>query len=81
MQEIVAQYDLPNVKGHSLCIGGTLHYLLLGTPFEVVKTMGRWLGKSFTHYLWKHTVILAPYLHNRPDLIDKLTHLTLPPVH
>ncbi|KAG6326644.1 hypothetical protein ID866_12444 [Astraeus odoratus] len=43
--------------------------------------MGRWLGKSFTHYLWKHAVILAPYLHNRPDLIDKLTHLTLPPVH
>ncbi|KAG6330444.1 hypothetical protein ID866_8645 [Astraeus odoratus] len=59
MQEIVAQYDLPNIKGHSLHIGGTLHYLLLGTPFEVVKTMGRWSGKSFMHYLQKHVRIPA----------------------
>ncbi|KAG6329969.1 hypothetical protein ID866_9120 [Astraeus odoratus] len=48
IHEIVTQYDLPNIKGHSLRIGGTLHYLLLGTPFDVVKTMGRWSGDSFT---------------------------------
>ncbi|KAG6326030.1 hypothetical protein ID866_13059 [Astraeus odoratus] len=43
--------------------------------------MGWWLGESFTLHLCKHAVILAPYLHDRPDLVDKLTHLALPPVH
>ncbi|KAG6335621.1 hypothetical protein ID866_3478 [Astraeus odoratus] len=42
--------------------------------------MDRWSGESFTHYLQKHTVILAPYLHDRSDLINKLTHLALPPI-
>ncbi|KAI6021192.1 hypothetical protein EDC04DRAFT_2575643 [Pisolithus marmoratus] len=41
----------PNLKGHSLCIGGMLHYLLNNIPFDVVKTMGRWSGESFTLYL------------------------------
>ncbi|KAI6039392.1 hypothetical protein EDC04DRAFT_2568458 [Pisolithus marmoratus] len=43
--------NLPNLKGHSLCIGGMLHYLLNNIPFNVVKTMGRWSGESFTLYL------------------------------
>ncbi|KAG6326727.1 hypothetical protein ID866_12362 [Astraeus odoratus] len=81
IQAVVVCHDLPNIKGHSFCIGGTLHYLLLGTPFDMVKTMGHWSGESFTLYLHRHAVILAPYLHNRPDLGDKLTHLALPPVH
>ncbi|KAG6326904.1 hypothetical protein ID866_12185, partial [Astraeus odoratus] len=62
IQEVVMHHDLPNIKGHSFCIGGTLHYLLLGTPFSVVKMMGWWSGESFTLYLHKHIVILAPYL-------------------
>ena len=51
IHSIVTQYDLPILKGHSLRIGGTLHYLLIGTPFDVIKTMGRWAGDSFTRYL------------------------------
>ncbi|KAG6331237.1 hypothetical protein ID866_7851 [Astraeus odoratus] len=54
-------HDLPNIKGHSFHIGGTLHYLLLGTPFEVIKTMGQWSGESFTLYLCKHAVIHFGY--------------------
>ncbi|KAG6327954.1 hypothetical protein ID866_11135 [Astraeus odoratus] len=80
IHEIVTQYDLPNIKGHSLHIGGTLHYLLLGTPFDIVKTMGHWSGDSFTCYLHKHTILLMPYLHERPDLVNKLVQLALPPV-
>jgi hypothetical protein len=46
--DIVQRHELPNLKGHSLHSGGTLHYLLQGIPFDVVKTMGRWSGNSFT---------------------------------
>jgi hypothetical protein len=80
IHEIVTQYSLPVLKGHSLRIGGTLHYLLLGTPFDIVKTMGRWSGDSFTKYLRKHAIILAPYLQERPEMIEKLTAYAMPPV-
>jgi hypothetical protein len=60
IKELIKQFELPNLKGHSLRIGGTLHYLLQGTPFDVVKTMGRWSGESFTLYLRHHALILAP---------------------
>ncbi|KAH7920748.1 hypothetical protein BV22DRAFT_966449, partial [Leucogyrophana mollusca] len=58
--------DLPDLKGHSLCIGGTLEYLLRGIPFDVVKTMGRWSSEAFTLYLRHHAQILAPYLQASP---------------
>ncbi|KAI6020367.1 hypothetical protein PISMIDRAFT_12425 [Pisolithus microcarpus 441] len=51
ISSLVATHNLPNFKGHSLRIGGTLHYLLCGTPFNIVKTIGRWAGDSFTIYL------------------------------
>ncbi|KAI6094263.1 hypothetical protein EDD16DRAFT_1450610, partial [Pisolithus croceorrhizus] len=63
---LTAAHNLPNLKGHSLRIGGTLHYLLRGIPFDVVKTMGRWAGDSFTIYLRHHAMILAPYLNDTP---------------
>ncbi|KAI6011945.1 hypothetical protein PISMIDRAFT_118517 [Pisolithus microcarpus 441] len=56
----MAVHSLPNFKGHSLQIRGTLHYLLWGTPFNVVNIMGRWAGDSFTIYLCQHMMILAP---------------------
>ncbi|KAG6329808.1 hypothetical protein ID866_9281 [Astraeus odoratus] len=80
IHEIVTQYNLPNIKGHSLHIRGTLHYLVLGTPFHIVKTMAHWSGDSFTCYLCKHAIILMPYLHERPNLVNKLVQLALPPV-
>ena len=72
--------DLPNLKGHSLCIGGTLHYLLLGVPFDVVKTMGRWSSESFTIYLRHHALVLAPFLQECPELMENLRNYILPPV-
>ncbi|KAI6098306.1 hypothetical protein EDD16DRAFT_1454321, partial [Pisolithus croceorrhizus] len=63
---LMAAHNLPDLKGHSLRIGGMLHYLLCGTPFDMVKTMGRWAGDSFTIYLHHHAMILAPYLNNTP---------------
>ncbi|KIK82756.1 hypothetical protein PAXRUDRAFT_112306, partial [Paxillus rubicundulus Ve08.2h10] len=53
-----AHLDLPDLKGHNLRIGGTLHYLLNGIPFDIVKTMGRWSSESFTLYLRHHTLVL-----------------------
>ncbi|KAF8418378.1 hypothetical protein L210DRAFT_3427164, partial [Boletus edulis BED1] len=82
IKDITSQFNLPDLKGHSLRIGGTLHYLLQGTPFDVVKTMGRWSGESFTLYLRRHVLILAPYLHERTDMAaEQLTRSIMLPVH
>jgi len=75
-----AHPNMLDLKGHSLCIGGTLFYLLKGVPFDIVKTMGRWSSKSFTLYLRHHTLILAPYLQSQPDIMDNLQWYILPPV-
>ncbi|KAF8136204.1 hypothetical protein EV363DRAFT_1158263, partial [Boletus edulis] len=80
IKDITSQFNLPDLKGHSLRIGGTLHYLLQGTPFNVIKTMGRWSGESFTLYLRRHALILAPYLHERTDTAEQLTSSIMPPV-
>ncbi|KAI6041900.1 hypothetical protein EDC04DRAFT_1138860, partial [Pisolithus marmoratus] len=77
---LTAAHGLPNLKGHSLRIGGTLHYLLHGTPFDVVKTMGRWAGNSFTIYLCQHAMILAPYLNDTPALLKYFMRYTMLPV-
>ena len=75
-----AHPNMPDLKGHSLCIGGTLFYLLKGVPFDVVKIMGRWSSKSFTLYLRHHALVLAPFLQNQPDTLNDLQHYILPPV-
>ncbi|KIK72725.1 hypothetical protein PAXRUDRAFT_180040 [Paxillus rubicundulus Ve08.2h10] len=67
-----AHLDLPDLKGHSLCIGGTLHYLLNGIPFNVVKSIGRWSSESFTLYLKCHALVLAPFLQHQPELMHQL---------
>jgi hypothetical protein len=71
--------DLPNLKGHSLRIGGTLMYLLRGIPFDVVKSMGRWSSEAFTIYLRQHAMILAPYIQATP-ILEPFTRYTMPPV-
>ena len=77
---IKAHPNMPDLKGHSLRIGGTLFYLLKGVPFDVVKTMGRWSSESFMLYLRHHALILAPFLQNQPDMLNDLWHYILPPV-
>ncbi|KAI6003174.1 hypothetical protein F5J12DRAFT_906187 [Pisolithus orientalis] len=51
------------------------------TPFDIVKTIGRWAGDSFTLYLCQHAMILAPYLNDTPALLKHFTRYTMPPVH
>jgi len=70
---------LPNLKGHSIRIGGTLEYLLRGVPFDVVKSMGRWSSEAFTLYLRQHAMILAPYIQATP-ILEPFTRYTMPPV-
>lgn len=70
---------LPDLKGHSLRIGGTLEYLLRGVPFDVVKSMGRWSSEAFTIYLRDHALILAPYIQASPSL-EPFTRYMMPPV-
>lgn len=49
------------LKGHSICIGATLEYLLYKIPFDIVKVKGRWVGDSFLRdYPCKYAQILAP---------------------
>ncbi|KIN96232.1 hypothetical protein M404DRAFT_163708 [Pisolithus tinctorius Marx 270] len=78
---LTTAHNIPNIRGHSLRIGGTLHYLLRGTPFDIVKTISRWAGDSFTLYLRQHAMILAPYLNDTPALLEHFTRYTMPPVH
>ncbi|KAI6028273.1 hypothetical protein F5J12DRAFT_715343 [Pisolithus orientalis] len=78
---LITEHNLPNITGHSLRIGGTLHYLLQGIPFNIVKMIGRWAGDSFTLYLHQHAMILAPYLNDTPALLEHFTRYMMPPVH
>jgi hypothetical protein len=71
---------MPDLKGHSLRIGGTLFYLLKEVPFDVIKTLGRWSSKSFTVYLRHHALVLAPFLQHHLETPDSLQHYILPPV-
>lgn len=78
--QAAARVNLETLKGHSLRIGGTLEYLLRGTPFDVVKTMGRWKSDAFQLYLRKHAQILAPYLQANPPVQEAFTRYSMPPV-
>ncbi|KAH9931466.1 uncharacterized protein B0H18DRAFT_1116272 [Fomitopsis serialis] len=68
------------LQGHGMRIGGTLEYLLRGTPFDVVKTMGRWQSDAFQLYLRKHAQILAPYLQRESSTHGDFIRYTMPPV-
>jgi len=78
MDEVAKSVGEEPMKGHGLRIGATLEYLLRGVPFDVVKSIRRWSGESFTLYLRKHAVIIAPYLQSSP-ILDDFTRYTMPP--
>ncbi|KAJ7160664.1 hypothetical protein C8R43DRAFT_881376 [Mycena crocata] len=71
---------LDPLQGHGIRIGSTLFYLLRGTPFDVVKTIGRWSSDAFQLYLRKHAQILAPYMQNEPLLHTEFVRISMPPV-
>lgn len=79
INQIASVTNLPNLKGHSIRIGGTLEYLLRGVPFDVVKSMGRWSSDAFTIYLREHAIVIAPYIQASP-VLEPFTHITMPPV-
>jgi hypothetical protein len=72
--------NLEPLQGHGIRIGSTLEYLLRGVPFDVMKVQGRWAGNSFTLYLRKHGVILAPYIQAIPAVNEAFIRYTMPPV-
>ncbi|KAG6326664.1 hypothetical protein ID866_12426 [Astraeus odoratus] len=80
INKLAEQSNLPNLKGHSLCIGGTLEYLLQGVPFNIIQSQGCWAGHAFSLYLCKHATILAPYLQASLAL-EPFTQYTQPPIH
>ncbi|KAF8803479.1 hypothetical protein BYT27DRAFT_7060426, partial [Phlegmacium glaucopus] len=73
-----AELGIASLKGHGICIGATLEYLLHGIPFDVVKSIGRWSSEAFLLYLWQHAVIIAPYIQGTP-VMDAFTWYTMPP--
>ena len=72
-------FNLPNLKGHSLRISGTLEYLLQGVPFDVIQSHRCWAGSAFTLCLHKHAMILAPYLQASP-VLEPFVRYTQPPI-
>jgi hypothetical protein len=68
-----------NIKGHGICIGATLEYLLRNVPFDIIKTLGRWRSEAFVLYLRQHAIIIAPYIQNHP-ILETFTRYTMPPV-
>ena len=52
---IVVSLGEDNLKGHGIRIGGTLEFLLRGMPFDIMKSLSRWMGEAFTLYLCQHT--------------------------
>jgi len=72
--------NLEPLQGHGIRIGSTLEYLLRGIPFDVMKVQGRWAGDSFTLYLCKHAVIMAPYIQAIPAVNEAFIRYTMPPV-
>ncbi len=72
--------NLDPLQGHGIRIGSTLEYLLRGVPFDVMRSQGRWGGDSFTLYLRKHAVIMAPYIQAIPAVNEAFIRYTMPPV-
>jgi len=72
--------NLDPLQGHGIRIGSTLEYLLRGVPFDVMRSQGRWAGDSFTLYLRKHAIIMAPYIQAIPAVNEAFIQYTMPPV-
>ncbi|KIJ23636.1 hypothetical protein M422DRAFT_275739 [Sphaerobolus stellatus SS14] len=69
---------LPKMQYHGLWIGSIFEYLLCRLPLDVVKTMGCWSSNSFSIYLRRHAVVLAPYIQAAP-VLEPFTQVAMPP--
>ncbi|KAJ8521982.1 hypothetical protein ONZ45_g1414 [Pleurotus djamor] len=75
---VATSLSMERLQGHSIRIGGTLEFLLRGTSFEVVKSLGRWSSDAFRLYLRQHAVVIAPYIQESP-ILEEFTRITMPP--
>ena len=66
-----------SLKGHGICIGATLEFLLRGVPFDVMMSLGHWSSDSFTLYLRQHAAIIAPYIQDHL-ILEEFTRYTMP---
>jgi integrase len=81
LKRLKAAASLVGVKlphGHAFRIGGTLHYVLKGVPFDAVRVIGRWSSDCWQRYLRKHAEILAPYLQEDPERFLAFTRIAMP---
>jgi hypothetical protein len=72
------QAGLEPLQGHSIRIGTTLFYLLMGMPIEAMKVMGRWSSDAFLGYLRKHAQILTPLIQANPDAHEAFSQFIIP---
>ena len=72
------QAGLEPLQGHGIHIGATLFYLLLGTPIEAMKVMGRWSSDAFLAYLRKHAQILTPLIQANPVAHQAFSQFIIP---
>lgn len=77
--QILKNTGLEPLQGHSIRIGSTLEYLLLGLSFEGLRIKGRWASDAFTLYLRVHAGIMAPHIH-KDDSVDHREELVPPDV-
>ncbi|KAJ7502063.1 hypothetical protein B0H11DRAFT_2223961 [Mycena galericulata] len=80
LQKAFQAAKLEPLQDHGIRIGSTLFYLLRGTPFDVVKTIGRWASDAFSLYLRKHAQIMAPYMQANPRLHTDFIRISMPPI-
>jgi hypothetical protein len=74
----LAAAGLPPLQGHGIRIGSALEYLLRGTPFDVMKTKGRWASDAFQTYLREHAQIVSAYMQAVPETHEAFTRYTMP---
>ena len=61
-------------------IRSMLKYLLWGVPFDVIKAKGQWASNVFQLYLWKHTIVIAPYIQAELAVHEAVICYAMPPV-
>ena len=71
---------LETLQGHGIRIGSTLKYLLQGVPFNMMKAKGQGAGNTFQLYLWKHAIVITPYIQAEPADHEVVIHYAMPPV-
>ena len=79
VKKAVISANLEPLQGHGIHIGSMLEYLLRRMPFDIMKSKGRCASDAFLLYLWKHAVIMAPYIQAKSTVHEAFIRYTMPP--